>query len=393
MKIAIMAFGINSISNVSGMERVFVNMSNEMSRRGHTVYTIWNGEEGEEPFYKLDQSVRKYNLSLGKIKAPYIYKVEREISKFLNLSVINRVDQYKYDKIILSIMHTINIDEIDIFICHEMNSALIAQKLSNGTKPVIGMVHGNVEREFCKISKKQIEELSKLDLYQVLTPQFKKDLEGILDIPVIVIPNAVKQTYSPKIERNRNNKYTILSVGRIEGENKRPFITIKSFAEICHRYPDWVLDIYGPITDQSYMQEIQKFIKDRGLEKRISYKGVSENLQAIYENADILGFPSKYEGFSMVVTEAMEAGLPVLGFKNSPGVNEMIINNYNGFLVESEEEYIEKLEALLADCDLRNNMAIQAHKSVENLSNGEVWSRWEYVMKQLVDRYNDKKVR
>ena len=40
MKIAIMAFGINSISNVSGMERVFVNMSNEMSRRGHTVYTI-----------------------------------------------------------------------------------------------------------------------------------------------------------------------------------------------------------------------------------------------------------------------------------------------------------------------------------------------------------------
>ncbi|WP_127069308.1 MULTISPECIES: hypothetical protein [unclassified Veillonella] len=72
MKIAIMAFGINSISNISGMERVFVNMSNEMSRRGHTVYTIWNGDEGEEPFYKFDQSVRKYNLGLGNIKVPYI---------------------------------------------------------------------------------------------------------------------------------------------------------------------------------------------------------------------------------------------------------------------------------------------------------------------------------
>ena len=388
MKIAIMAFGINSISNVSGMERVFVNMSNEMSRRGHTVYTIWNGEEGEEPFYKLDQSVRKYNLSLGKIKVPYIYKVEREISKFLNLPVINRVDQYKYDKIISSIMRTINIDEIDIFICHEMNSALIAQQLSNGTKPVIGMVHGNVEREFGKVSKRQIDLLSKLDLYQVLTPQFKKDLERILEIPVIVIPNAVKQTYLSKIERNKKSKYTVLSVGRIEGENKRPFITIKSFAEICLRYPDWVLDFYGPITDQNYMQEIQKFIKEHGLENRVSYKGVSENLQPIYENADILGFPSKYEGFSMVVTEAMEAGLPVLGFKTSPGVNEMITNNYNGFLVESEEEYIEKLEALLADCDLRNNMAIQAHKSIEKLSNGYIWDLWEDTMNELVDNYS-----
>ena len=389
MKIAIMAFGINSISNVSGMERVFVNMSNEMSRRGHTVYAIWNGEEGEEPFYKLDQSVRKYNLGLGKIKVPYIYKVEREISKFLNLPIINRADQYKYNKIISSIMRTINIDKIDIFICYEMNSALIAQKLAKGIKPVVGMVHGNVEREFCKVSKRQIEVLSKLDLYQVLTPQFKKDLERILDTPVIVIPNAVKQTYLSKIERNKKSKYTILSVGRIEGENKRPFITIKSFAEICHKYPHWVLDFYGPITDQSYMQEIQKFIKERGLEKRISYKGVSENLQTIYENADILGFPSKYEGFSMVVTEAMEAGLPVLGFKTSPGVNEMITNNYNGFLVESEEEYIEKLELLLADCDLRNNMSIQAHKSVEKLSNGYVWDLWEETLNELVRNYSD----
>lgn len=388
MKIAIMAFGINSISNVSGMERVFVNMSNEMSSRGHTVYAIWNGEEGEEPFYKFNQSVHKYNLGLGKIKVPYIYKVEREIGKFLNLSIINRADQYKYNKIISSIMRTINIDKIDIFICYEMNSALIAQKLAKGIKPVVGMVHGNVEREFCKVSKRQIEVLSKLDLYQVLTPQFKKDLERILDIPVIVIPNAVKQTYLSKIERNKKSKYTILSVGRIEGENKRPFITIKSFAEICHKYPDWVLDFYGPITDQNYMQEIQKFIKERGLEKRISYKGVSENLQAIYENADILGFPSKYEGFSMVVTEAMEAGLPVLGFKTSPGVNEMITNNYNGFLVESEEEYIEKLEVLLADCDLRNNMAIQAHKSVEKLSNGYIWDLWEDTMNELVSNYS-----
>lgn len=391
MKIAIMAFGINSISNVSGMERVFVNMSNEMSRRGHTVYTIWNGEPEDKPFYKFDASVHTYNLGLGKIKVPVMYKVKREISRFLKLPIVNKVDQYKHGIISSAIANIININEIDIFICHELNSVFVAQHLTNGCKPIIGMVHGNVKREFHRVSVDQKKSLSKLDLYQVLTPCFKKDLEKILGIPVVVIPNAVEPTNLSNVERGEKSSYTILAVGRIEGENKRPFITIQSFAEICDKYPNWFLDFYGPVTDEAYMQEIQLFIKKHNLENRIRYKGISKNLQPIYETADILGFPSKYEGFSVVMAEAMEAGLPVIGFKDSPGVNEMIIDDYNGFLVESTKEYTEKLELLMMNYNLRNKMALQSHKSVENLSNGDVWNRWEYTMQQLIDRYNDKK--
>lgn len=391
MKIAIMAFGINSISNVSGMERVFVNMSNEMSRRGHTVYTIWNGEPEDKPFYKFDASVHTYNLGLGIIKVPVMYKVKREISRFLKLPIVNKVDQYKHGIISSAIANIININEIDIFICHELNSVFVAQHLTNGCKPIIGMVHGNVKREFHRVSVDQKKSLSKLDLYQVLTPCFKKDLEKILGIPVVVIPNAVEPTNLSNVERGEKSSYTILAVGRIEGENKRPFITIQSFAEICDKYPNWFLDFYGPVTDEAYMQEIQLFIKKHNLENRIRYKGISKNLQPIYETADILGFPSKYEGFSVVMAEAMEAGLPVIGFKDSPGVNEMIIDDYNGFLVESTKEYTEKLELLMMNYNLRNKMALQSHKSVENLSNGDVWNRWEYTMQQLIDRYNDKK--
>lgn len=71
----------------------------------------------------------------------------------------------------------------------------------------------------------------------------------------------------------------------------------------------------------------------------------------------------------------------------------MIIDDYNGFLVESTKEYTEKLELLMMNYNLRNKMALQSHKSVENLSNGDVWNRWEYTMQELIDRYNDKKVR
>ena len=51
-------------------------------------------------------------------------------------------------------------------------------------------------------------------------------------------------------------------------------------------------------------------------------------------NASVCAFPSKYEGFPLALTEAMSAGLPCVGFKSCTGVNGLIVDGENGFLVE-----------------------------------------------------------
>ena len=50
MNIVLMSFGIATIANVSGMEKVFCEMANEFVRRGHDVTTVWNDEPGVTPF-------------------------------------------------------------------------------------------------------------------------------------------------------------------------------------------------------------------------------------------------------------------------------------------------------------------------------------------------------
>lgn len=56
MNIALLFFGIASISNVSGAEKVFVEMANRFSERGATVYTIWNDSPGVVPYYQIGRA-------------------------------------------------------------------------------------------------------------------------------------------------------------------------------------------------------------------------------------------------------------------------------------------------------------------------------------------------
>ena len=95
MNIAILFFGIASIANVSGAEKVFVDMANRFVKEGHIVYSIWNDEPGVVPYYSFLPKVRQVNLGLGKIKAPIKYKFIREVAKGLHLNVTNYVDRYK----------------------------------------------------------------------------------------------------------------------------------------------------------------------------------------------------------------------------------------------------------------------------------------------------------
>ncbi len=52
----------------------------------------------------------------------------------------------------------------------------------------------------------------------------------------------------------------------------------------------------------------------------------------VYLNHDIFLISSRYEGFGLVTLEAMECGLPVIGF-DIPANKELITNGNNGFLV------------------------------------------------------------
>ena len=98
------------------------------------------------------------------------------------------------------------------------------------------------------------------------------------------------------------------SVGRLY-EPKGFYEMITAFNEVCKRYPEIKLDIYG---DGPYRNKLTTLINDLQLQEKITLHGNIKNAwQKLYE-ADCFVFSSWYEGFSGALVEAMMTGIPII---------------------------------------------------------------------------------
>lgn len=387
MNIALLCFGISSISSVSGVEKVFVEMANAFAERGHTVYSIWNDNPGIYPYYPFDSRVHTVNLELGKIKAPIRYKILREIMKSLHIDIVNKVDQYKTQRLCSEFYKKIDINKIDVFVCYEFNSVMVANTLSKGKIPVIAMCHNSVEDQIQALTTLQRKEASRVDVYSVLMPSYVKEAEKFLTTKVLYIPNTVPQVEEKKQAKLKVNKdeYIIVNVGRIEGRQKRQMILVESFAKLAKKYPQWKVYLYGPVGDKEYKKQIDNIIFEHHLETQVIYKGITNRILDILSKCDIFAFPSAYEGFSLALTEAMSVGLPTIGFKYAPSVHELIKNNVNGYLAINNNDFTDKLEGLMKSKEKRIAFGAKARENMKTYSAENVWNMWENLLENLVN--------
>lgn len=100
--------------------------------------------------------------------------------------------------------------------------------------------------------------------------------------------------------------------------------------------------------------------------------------------ASIFVFPSAYEGFPLAMTEAMSAGLPVIAFKNTPAVNELIIDGKTGFLSEyNTDAFATCLEKMMNDEAMRLEMGAKAIDSIKAYSADTIYGKWDSVLLDL----------
>ena len=391
MNIAILCFGISSISNVSGTEKVFVEMANQFCQRGASVLAVWNDQPGVVPYYPFLPEVSQINLGLGKIKAPIFYKVLREVSKGLHLNLVNRVDAYKTKKLCQAFKKKINLSEIDVMICYEFNSIMVANQLSNGKIPVMAMCHNSVENQIASLTPLQRKEASKVTAYQVLIPSFVDKAKKFLNTDIYCIPNVVKVIPDNLVADLSHCKktYKIIMIGRIDSHQKRPLIAIRAFLKNASRFSNWQLHFYGPITDSDYKKEIDEYINVHDLRHQVIYKGITDMPLNVLHDADIFAFPSAYEGFPLALAEANSVGLPAVGFATAPAVNELIKDKVTGFLATDEDDFARKLVLLMDNKALRVQMGKEAREEMKKYSPSVVWGQWDALLQKVVHKKMD----
>ncbi len=123
--------------------------------------------------------------------------------------------------------------------------------------------------------------------------------------------------------------------------------------------------IFLLIGDGSLRTELERQIKDRGLENKVFLLGHLANARQYLPAFDIFLLPSVKEGFPWAVLEAMAAKLPVIATKVG-AVSEIIEDGKNGLLVEpgQPEQIRQKIKELLANDYLKKEIAIQGHQTL-----------------------------
>ncbi len=164
----------------------------------------------------------------------------------------------------------------------------------------------------------EIYSIRRADIVICLNPQLKENIKHYfkqsLSGKTVVIPNGVDHTvYFPIQKEKTDNRLKILNIGSVyEGKNQLKSIEILS---PLLKSNDCLFYFAGANVNPAYMEQINSYIKSNGLESNVSYLGEippGEDLNKIYNTADLFLSNSKSESFGLVALEALATGIPAI---------------------------------------------------------------------------------
>lgn len=192
---------------------------------------------------------------------------------------------------------------------------------------------------------------------------------------VEVIPNFVepfaKQAANYALKR-------AVAVGRLEHVKGFDRL-IRCWKEACKGFHGWRLDIYG---EGSLREELQRQIKEAGLEGCVRLCGRTDNIMHTYPGYSLYLMASRYEGFPMTLLEAQAAGLPSVTFDFKYGARSIVKDNVTGIIVPQDDEdaFTKALEQMLSDEGLRRKYGTEAAKASGRFACNEVMGKWNSLI-------------
>lgn len=137
-----------------------------------------------------------------------------------------------------------------------------------------------------------------------------------------------------------------------------------------------MVEIYGEGTLQ---ETLKKQIADCGISDSFYLKGVTNNVLGILRESAFFVLSSRFEGFAMVLVEAMSQSLPCVSFDCKNGPSDIISDGKDGMLVkdQDEEALCASMERLMNDTELRQRLGAAAYKKVEKFEIGKIIQQWD----------------
>lgn len=370
---------IGYIHGWGGIERVLAGKANYLINEGHEVSFVKIYKNHDKPFFYFDPRIKFYDLDFD-------FDEQKGLKKKL------KFNQNKKDflKKINQLFHEI---KPDIAISTFCKYSKFIYKCDDGSKKII-------ERHFAKYKRNQIftktdklpfgkaisylyrlsdyDIVKHFDKFVVLTEEDKEDW-GKLD-NIITIPNPV--TFIPNKTSNCNSKRAI-AMGRIS-KQKQYELMLRVWKKVIEKHPEWNLVIFA---NGGSPEKLKKTGMKLGLESNLEVYPTTREVEKELVNSSIYLMTSKYEGFPLVLLEAMSCGLPVVSFACKCGPKDMINNQEDGFLVEPGDlnDFEEKVNLLIENDNVRKEMGQRASRNIQRFSEEKIMQKWIGLFNQIRD--------
>lgn len=363
-----------ALYSAGGVERVVSFKASYFAEvYNYDVTIIVSEGNGRDCFFPLSEKVKVVNLNLGfeeLWKASFVKKIFLYLTK-----------QFKYRRMLKSELMRIRPDITISVLRREIN---FINSIPDGSHK-IGELHVNrsnyrnftsrdnnlVKRFFARFWMNDLlTHLRKLERMVVLTEDAKQDWPELSNVHLIPdpIPFKVDQVSS------LSSKH-IVSIGRYALEKGNDLL-LKAWSMVEKQCQDWTLDIYGQGNQTPYRELIHELGID---ETRCHLHGSLTDVKDAYLGSSIFTLPSRFEGFGLVIIEAMACGVPVVSFDCENGPRNIISNNQDGILVKpfDVDEYADSLLRLIRDDQLRSQMGNRAHESSKRYLIEDIALQWK----------------
>jgi glycosyltransferase involved in cell wall biosynthesis len=361
-------FAIKRLDGAAGgAERGLACIASGLAARGHDVAVLSFDPPGGRGFYPLDPRVHRIALGIGDVTRPSTIW-----ESFSRIPALRRAIAPERPDIVIGFMHSMFVP--------------LAFALRGTFIPVIASEH--IVPHHYRGRQGQFMLLCAaagiVNVITVTSDAVKRLYPPFMRKKIVALANPVSLDVRPADPVGPSRRI-ILNVGRLDPQ-KGQGILIDAFAGLAARFPDWHVRIAG---EGPLRPALEAQIAALDLQGRVTLTGTLSDIAGEYAAAQIFAMPSLYESFGLATAEAMASGLPVAGFADCPGTNELVRDGDNGLLADGPDRvrsFAAILEKLMADDALRVRLGANGVDVAQAYRPEAVIDRWEQLVKKTARR-------
>lgn len=361
-------FVARKFANVAGgLERISIDLMNEMARRGHQIGLMTWDESAAVPHYPIDPRVQWLKMDIGNPEVPS--------------TMTDRLARLRRFRGFVKEFCP------DVILGFQSGAALFAKVATLGLKVKI-LAAERVSPDMWKYVRKgmkyrimDVYSLALMDQITVQFPDYRERYPRILWRKIAAIHNPVFQKNAGSRIESLGGEKMMLYVARLCFQKNHELL-IDAFSRLSDSFPEWKLVLAG---NGEYEDRVRAQVAKLGLEDRVVFCGAVRNVDAWYQKADIVAFPSHFEGFPNALAEALAWGIPCVGLRETLGVNSLIEDKVNGLLLDATPEaFAAGLASLMSDPQTRQRMSEAAQKISSKYAPQNSYRLWESLLRKMV---------